>query len=261
MSEEEIKKAVNDAEKYAAEDKKHKEEIEVVNQCGQPDLSDREDHEGYGRQARCRRIRRSWKANSRSFKKVRESNDATQIKSAMESFSQATYDVFGKVYQQQQAQQGGENPQGRRARQRRRHGRERIHRQQVIPNSEANAHPPFQAGGRNPVKKAKSGGCNPGRRVSAESRKASEYNPGRRASAESRKASGYNPGRCVSAESRKASEYNPGRRASAESRKKADAIPDGAYPTKTNNKKVSKLSRFPTQFAARWAESEELCDA
>ena len=47
-----------------------------------------------------------------SFKKVRESNDATQIKSAMESFSQATYEVFGKVYQQQQAQQGGENPQG-----------------------------------------------------------------------------------------------------------------------------------------------------
>ena len=47
-----------------------------------------------------------------SFKKVRESNDATQIKSAMESFSQATYEVFGKVYQQQAQQQGGENPQG-----------------------------------------------------------------------------------------------------------------------------------------------------
>ena len=44
-----------------------------------------------------------------NFKKVRESNDASQIKSAMEEFSKATYDVFGKVYQQaaqeQQAQQ------------------------------------------------------------------------------------------------------------------------------------------------------------
>ena len=29
-----------------------------------------------------------------------------QIKSAMESFSKATYDVFGKVYQQQNAQGG-----------------------------------------------------------------------------------------------------------------------------------------------------------
>lgn len=43
------------------------------------------------------------------FKKVRESNDADQIKSAMESFSKATYDVFGKVYQQQAAEQQG-NP-------------------------------------------------------------------------------------------------------------------------------------------------------
>ena len=30
-----------------------------------------------------------------------------QIKSAMESFSKATYDVFGKVYQQQNAQGAG----------------------------------------------------------------------------------------------------------------------------------------------------------
>ena len=35
--------------------------------------------------------------------------DADQIKTAMESFSKATYDVFGKVYQQQNAQ-GGANP-------------------------------------------------------------------------------------------------------------------------------------------------------
>ena len=35
-----------------------------------------------------------------SFKQVRASNDADQIKSAMESFSKATMDVFAKVYQQ-----------------------------------------------------------------------------------------------------------------------------------------------------------------
>ena len=111
MSEEEIKKAVDDAEKYAAEDKKHKEEIEVVIQADSliyqtektmKDMGDKLDPADKAK----------LESELESFKKVRESNDATQIKSAMESFSQATYEVFGKVYQQQQAQQGGENPQG-----------------------------------------------------------------------------------------------------------------------------------------------------
>ena len=111
MSEEEIKKAVDDAEKYAAEDKKHKEEIEVVNQADsliyqtEKPMKDMGDTLDPADKAKL-------ESELESFKKVRESNDATQIKSAMESFSQATYDVFGKVYQQQQAQQGGENPQG-----------------------------------------------------------------------------------------------------------------------------------------------------
>ena len=38
------------------------------------------------------------------FKKVRESNDVEQIKSSMEAFTQKVYSVFGKIYQQQQAQ-------------------------------------------------------------------------------------------------------------------------------------------------------------
>ena len=111
MSEEEIKKAVDEAEKYAAEDKKHKEEIEVVNQADSliyqtektmKDMGDKLDPADKAK----------LESELESFKKVRESNDATQIKSAMESFSQATYEVFGKVYQQQAQQQGGENPQG-----------------------------------------------------------------------------------------------------------------------------------------------------
>ena len=36
---------------------------------------------------------------------MRESNDADQIKPAMEEFSKKTYEVFGKVYQAQAAQQ------------------------------------------------------------------------------------------------------------------------------------------------------------
>ena len=38
------------------------------------------------------------------FKKVRESGNAEQIKPAMEAFTQKVYAVFGKIYQQQQAQ-------------------------------------------------------------------------------------------------------------------------------------------------------------
>ena len=41
-----------------------------------------------------------------AFKKVRETGDAAQIKPAMEEFSKKTYDVFGKIYQAQAAQQG-----------------------------------------------------------------------------------------------------------------------------------------------------------
>ena len=42
-----------------------------------------------------------------AFKKVRETNDAEQIKAAQENFTQRVYEVFGKIYQQAQAQQPG----------------------------------------------------------------------------------------------------------------------------------------------------------
>ena len=49
-----------------------------------------------------------------AFKKVREGNNAEEIKHAMESFTQKVYAVFGKLYQQQAGAQGdpmnGANP-------------------------------------------------------------------------------------------------------------------------------------------------------
>ena len=42
------------------------------------------------------------------FKKVRATDDAAQIKPAMEEFSKKTYDVFGKIYQAQSAQAGAQ---------------------------------------------------------------------------------------------------------------------------------------------------------
>ncbi|MBR0408797.1 MAG: molecular chaperone DnaK, partial [Clostridia bacterium] len=39
-----------------------------------------------------------------SFKKIREGNNASEIKSAMESLTQKVYAIFGKLYQQQGGQ-------------------------------------------------------------------------------------------------------------------------------------------------------------
>ena len=43
-----------------------------------------------------------------AFKKVREGNNAEEIKNAMESFTQKVYAIFGKLYQQQGGQPGAE---------------------------------------------------------------------------------------------------------------------------------------------------------
>lgn len=45
-----------------------------------------------------------------AFKKVREGNNAEEIKNAMEGFTQKVYAVFGKLYQQQAGADG--NPMG-----------------------------------------------------------------------------------------------------------------------------------------------------
>ena len=109
MSEEEIKKAVDEAEKYAAEDKANKEKIETLNQADSliyqtektiKDLADKMDPAD----------KAMLESEIEAFKKVRETGDADQIKPAMEEFSKKTYDVFGKIYQAQAAQQQAGNP-------------------------------------------------------------------------------------------------------------------------------------------------------
>ena len=103
MSEEEIKKAVDEAAQFAAEDKKNKEQAETFNQADQliyqtektiKDLGDKLDSADKAK----------LESELESFKQTRQSDDVEQIKSAMESFSKSTMDVFAKVYQQ--------NPQG-----------------------------------------------------------------------------------------------------------------------------------------------------
>ncbi len=109
MSEDEIKKAVDEAAQFAAEDKKNKERAETFNQADSliyqtektiKDLSDKMDPADKAR----------LEQELESFKQVRNGNDPDAVKSAMASFSNSTYDVFGKIYQQQSAQ--GANPGG-----------------------------------------------------------------------------------------------------------------------------------------------------
>ena len=99
MSEEEIKKAVDEAAQFAAEDKKNKEQAETFNQADNliyqtqktvKDLGDKLDPADKAK----------LESELESFKQTRQGNDVEQIKSAMESFSKQTMDIFGKVYQQ-----------------------------------------------------------------------------------------------------------------------------------------------------------------
>ena len=102
LSEDEINKAVHDAEQYANEDKARKEEVEIRNHA---------DSMVYSTEKTLKELGDKLSAEDKAtvenelaeFKKVRETNDAEQIKNAMEAFTQKVYAVFGKIYQQQGA--------------------------------------------------------------------------------------------------------------------------------------------------------------
>ena len=102
LTEDEINQRVKEAVQYAAEDKKRKEEVETLNHADSmifevdkqlKELGDKLSAED----------KASVENELAEFKKVRETNDAEQIKNAMEAFTQKVYAVFGKIYQQQGA--------------------------------------------------------------------------------------------------------------------------------------------------------------
>ena len=100
MTEEEIKQRVKEAEEYAEADKQHKEEVETLN---------RADSLIYEMEKQLRENGDKLSAEDKqtveneiaSFKKIREGNNASEIKNAMESLTQKVYAIFGKLYQQQ----------------------------------------------------------------------------------------------------------------------------------------------------------------
>lgn len=106
LSEEEIQRAIKDAERYAAEDKRRKEEIEVRNDADSMvyqtektlrELGDKLSPEEKSRiQAELDRVKEALKGS-----------DIQAIKNAKESLMQAFYSVSQKLYQQAGVQTGG----------------------------------------------------------------------------------------------------------------------------------------------------------
>ncbi len=108
LSEDEIKRAVNEAEQFAAEDKKKKDNVEARNQADQLVYSTEKTMKELGD-----KLDPSDKENIQKalddLKKTLEGDDTEIIKKATEHLTEVSYAAFGKIYQQQagQGQQAG----------------------------------------------------------------------------------------------------------------------------------------------------------
>ena len=108
LTEEEINQRVKEAEQYAEEDKKRREEVETLNRADsliyETEKTLRDNGDKLSEEDKS-----TVQQEIDAFKKVREGNNAEEIKNAMEGFTQRVYQVFGKLYQQQA---GDQNPMG-----------------------------------------------------------------------------------------------------------------------------------------------------
>ncbi len=109
LSEEEINQRVKEAEQFAEQDKKRREEVETLNRADSLIYETEKTLRDNGDKL-SDEDKNSVQAEIDAFKKVREGNNAEEIKNAMEGFTQKVYAVFGKLYQQQAGADG--NPMG-----------------------------------------------------------------------------------------------------------------------------------------------------
>ncbi len=109
LSEEEINQRVKEAEQFAEQDKKRKEEVETLNRADSLIYETEKTMRDNGDKL-SDSDKNTVQAEIEAFKKVREGNNAEEIKNAMEAFTQKVYAVFGKLYQQQAGTEG--NPGG-----------------------------------------------------------------------------------------------------------------------------------------------------
>ena len=110
LSEEDIKKAVAEAEKYADEDKKNKEKVEVNNNADSTIYQIEKTLKDLGDKIDAADKAKVEDALS-DLRKAKDGGDIEAIKAQMEKTNQTSMEVFGKIYQQQ-AQQGNPGAQG-----------------------------------------------------------------------------------------------------------------------------------------------------
>jgi molecular chaperone DnaK len=109
LSDEDIDKAVKEAEKYAAEDKKRKEEIDIRNNAdsmvyqSEKTIKELGDKLGSDDKAKI-------ETEINNVKEALKGTDTEKIKKATEALTQAFYDISSKIYQQNPGAQGGPNP-------------------------------------------------------------------------------------------------------------------------------------------------------
>lgn len=103
LSEDEIDKAVKDAEQFADEDKKEKERVEIRNNADalvfqtEKTIKDLGDKLDAGDKSKI-------EAEVANVKTALSGDDSAAIKAAADKLSEVSYEVFGKVYQQADAQ-------------------------------------------------------------------------------------------------------------------------------------------------------------
>ena len=111
LSEDEIDKAVKDAEKFAAEDKAEKEKVEVRNNADsmvfqtEKTLKDLGDKVSADDKAKI-------EAEIENVKTALGGEDSGMIKTASDKLSEVSYEIFGKVYSQADAQAGAAGDEG-----------------------------------------------------------------------------------------------------------------------------------------------------
>ena len=104
LNEDEIKRAVSEAEKFADEDKKRKDEVEVRNHADQLVYTTERSMREMGDKIDAAGKEEVEKAVA-DLKKTLEGSDIEMIKTGSEHLTEVSYRVFGKVYEQQAAQQ------------------------------------------------------------------------------------------------------------------------------------------------------------
>jgi molecular chaperone DnaK len=105
LTEDEIKARVKEAEQFADADKKHKEEVEILNRADSVTYEMEKQLKENGDKLSAE-DKATVQSELEAFKKAREGNDASKIKPAMDAMTQKVYEIFGKLYQTK----GGEGP-------------------------------------------------------------------------------------------------------------------------------------------------------